>query len=488
MKKIVVIGAGLGGLTAGALLSKKGFQVTVLEQHNIVGGCATTFKRKGGFVCEVGLHEMDGLYTDKVKNEIFKELGVYENIEFVKPNEFFRVKTDTVDFIMPDNIQGAKISLKNKYPECEKSIDNYFSLIQTIYFKLEKLSNMKWDDIVFFPLKYYEIIQYKNKSVREVFDDIFKNEELKLILNANIGYYHDNADTLSFFLHALAQYSYFNGGGWFIKGGSKKLSDYLASVIRQNGGTVFTNADVIKIDVRSKSVRYVKKHEEQILEYDILISNISPMQTYAMANIEYENKKELGNSILSVYLGFSKNLKDVYGEGAYSSFFLKNIQNIDDYNQSTKRDIQDRGFVFVDYSQIDAGLTSQEKSFGVMCTTDYLSDWDNLDTKQYLQKKEQILHAFVAELELHYPNIKEYIEFAEAATAKTMQRYLKTPNATAYGFAPTVKQFFKIPKSKSKKLSNLYFVGQWVLGGGFSPAINSAKLCCDTLLKDIKKA
>jgi len=63
MKKITIIGAGLGGLTAGALLAQKNYKVTVLEQHNIVGGAATTFKRKGGFTCEVGLHEMDGVFS-----------------------------------------------------------------------------------------------------------------------------------------------------------------------------------------------------------------------------------------------------------------------------------------------------------------------------------------------------------------------------------------------------------------------------------------
>ena len=52
MKTVTIIGAGLGGLTSGALLTKDGHKVTLLEQHNIVGGCATTFKRKGGF--EIG--------------------------------------------------------------------------------------------------------------------------------------------------------------------------------------------------------------------------------------------------------------------------------------------------------------------------------------------------------------------------------------------------------------------------------------------------
>ena len=212
------------------------------------------------------------------------------------------------------------------------------------------------------------------------------------------------------------------------------------------------------------------------------VRNISPMQTYKMAKIEYNETKQIANSILTVYLGFSKSIKSVYGKKPYSNFFLKNIKNFDDFNNNTKLDSKERGFVFVDYSQIDSKLTKdKDKSFGVLCTSDYIKDWVNLSNDEYEAKKEQVKQAFLDELELHYPNISDYIEYSEVATAKTMRRYLKTPNATAYGFAPTVKQFFKIPEIKSKKMDNLFFVGQWVLGAGFSPAINSGKLAFDEI-------
>ena len=107
MKNITIIGAGLGGLTAGALLAKEGHSVTILEQHNIVGGCATTFER-GDFTCEVGLHEMDGVYTNPLVVNIFKKLRVYESVEFVKPDEFFSVTTKNREFTMPDGVENAK--------------------------------------------------------------------------------------------------------------------------------------------------------------------------------------------------------------------------------------------------------------------------------------------------------------------------------------------------------------------------------------------
>ena len=71
---IIIIGGGLGGLTAGAKLAKEGRSVLLLEQHNRPGGYATSFKRKD-FIMEVGLHEMDGLHPRDLKTKIFRDLG-----------------------------------------------------------------------------------------------------------------------------------------------------------------------------------------------------------------------------------------------------------------------------------------------------------------------------------------------------------------------------------------------------------------------------
>ena len=123
MKNIIIIGAGLGGLTAGAMLSKMGHKVTVLEQHNIVGGSATTFKRRGGFTVEVGLHEMDDPFEEGSKKDIFTLLDVYNNVEFVKVKELFKVKTAKSTFVMPDGIDAAKEALKAQYIDDAKGIE-----------------------------------------------------------------------------------------------------------------------------------------------------------------------------------------------------------------------------------------------------------------------------------------------------------------------------------------------------------------------------
>lgn len=479
-KTITIIGAGLGGLTSGALLAQDGYKVTLLEQHNIVGGCATAFKRKGGFTCEVGLHEMDGVFSNPQIKRIFDTLDVYNNVEFVKPNEFFSVVTRNGTFIMPDDLQEAQSRLTEKFPHEHKGIKEYFKLISNISKELETLQSASWYHYLLFPIFFSNILRYKNKTVTEVLDKTMEDDELKLLLNTNVQYYNDTPDTLSFLLHSVAQYSYYNGGGWFIKGGSQMLSNYLAKVITDNGGEVITKANVIKCD--SDHVSYIKKKEQVTLNSDIIISNISPAQTYKLFQQEYIETKEIANSLLTIYIGFSKNLKEVYGGKPYSNFIFDEIDSVKDYNTMLQKDITERGFVFVDYSQVDSELTKESnKSFGVICLSDFIEEWQDLNEDDYKIKKQDLLRKALSKLEIYYPNIKELVEYTEVGTAKTVQRYIKTPKGTAYGYKPTPKQFFKIPKVRSDKINNLYFVGQWVVAGGFSPAISSGGLCYDAI-------
>ena len=385
-KSITIIGGGLGGLTAGALLAQEGYPVTLLEQHNIVGGCATTFKRKGGFTCEVGLHEMDGVYTNPMVQAVFDKLNVHEHVAFVKPDEFFAVTTTGRTFVMPDDTAEAQQKLAESFPGQKKGIRRYFETIARVAGEMEALQEASWYQYALFPFVFPNILRYKNKSARQVLDGLLDDEELKLILNANIQYYNDTPDTLSFLLHAVAQHSYYSGGGWFIRGGSWQLSKYLARVIEEHGGAVKTGADVIACD--PTRVTYVHKKETHTLPSDIIISNLSPEQTYDLFGQAYRESKELSDSLLTVYFGFGKNLRETYGKGAYSHFIFDELASVDDYNRMLKKEISQRGFVFVDYSQIDSALTKKDsQSFGVACMSDFIVEWDGLDERAYQEKK-----------------------------------------------------------------------------------------------------
>ena len=169
----IIIGAGLGGLTAGAKLAKEGLQVLVLEQHDRPGGCATTFKRKE-FTMEVGLHEMDGLHPRDIKNRIFADIGLGEQVTFLPVPEFYRFLNDRYDLVIPHDPEKAKDILKKTFPGQEKGIDDYFYKVLNV--RRVMLAHKGQPD----------------KSVGVLLDEIIGDEDIKLVLLCNLGYYHDD--------------------------------------------------------------------------------------------------------------------------------------------------------------------------------------------------------------------------------------------------------------------------------------------------------
>ncbi|MGE5348570.1 MAG: FAD-dependent oxidoreductase, partial [Actinomycetota bacterium] len=122
---VIVIGAGLGGLTAGAKLAREGMKVLVIEQHSRPGGCATTFKR-GEFTFEVGLHEMDGPGNRDMKNRIFSELNVTGNVEFLTVPEFYRFIRGDLAVTVPHDPQMAAVRLSEMFPDEKEGISRYY--------------------------------------------------------------------------------------------------------------------------------------------------------------------------------------------------------------------------------------------------------------------------------------------------------------------------------------------------------------------------
>ena len=121
----IIIGSGLGGLTAGALLALWGKKVLVLEQHYIAGGCATAFKRKD-FLMEVGLHEIDGLHDQDFKRPIMELLGLFKGVEFLKIPELYHIRKGDFSYVLSEGKQ-AKEQLKRDFPKEEKKLMNFLS-------------------------------------------------------------------------------------------------------------------------------------------------------------------------------------------------------------------------------------------------------------------------------------------------------------------------------------------------------------------------
>lgn len=493
---VIIIGSGLGGLISGAKLAKEGKKVLLLEQHSIPGGCATSFKRKK-FTVEVGLHEMDG-FSD-LKTAIFNDLGILNHIELLKIPEFYRVVHPNMDIVIPDETQKAIEVLTTAFPEEEKGIKKYFKTIHAIGQEIEKLPYTRKKSTLLlpvFPFIYPNITFNTFSTVGYFLDKIIKNTDLKLALIANMGYYHDNPYSMSLLYYAAAQAGFYKGG-YFVKGGSQKLSDYLASFIKANGGEIRFKQLVTKILIENRKAVGVEYKEDsrrkgEIIQTAFANSIVANAAVPNVVNMLPEKERSILNkkvshletacSLLSIYICFKSEIKNL-GSRHYSTFVMdESIKNPNDMLKNYKNDFLTRGFVFVDYSQIDSALAPQGKSFGVICTVDYLSNWDKLSEEDYKNKKENVAQLFFKKLDKLIPGIKEQIEYYEVGTPRTIQRYTLNPGGTAYGFAQTIKQagIFRLPNKSP--ISNLYFASAWTNpGGGFTGAILSGWFCANEI-------
>jgi phytoene dehydrogenase-like protein len=319
-----------------------------------------------------------------------------------------------------------------------------------------------------------------------VLDDLLESEELKLVLNANVSQYHGSPSTLSILAHAAGQSAYYQHGGCYVKGGAQKLVDYLTHVIRHSGGDVLTRTEAISIDVndgRVRTITYRNASGTVTSRTDAVVSNLSPEQTYELASQKHKEERTAADSLLSVYLGFDKDLRSVYGKQAFCQFMLREFAGIDDCDAAIEADVTERGFCFADYSQLDSDLCEEGKSYGLIVAPDFLAPYEKLGDEGYRKKKEEAVESFLAALEERYPGIRDRVEYSEVGTPLTLQRYLRTPRGTPYGFAPTPEQYLRRPAVLSACVKNLFFASAWAMSGGVAPVMAVANLCCERLAK-----
>ncbi len=487
----VIIGGGLGGLTAGARLAKAGQKVCLIEQHFIPGGCATVFQR-GDFSMEVGLHELDGLDKDDSKVDIFRELNVFEHVEFIKVPEFYRFKHGEVDIVMPGDREEATQILTEHFPHERQGIEKFFKKLFAIRREINKLPGKKWQLLLLlpvFPLLFPNLAFGGRKNLGDFLDNIIADDELKLVLQANLSYYHDDPYSMSLNYFGVAQAGLFAGGGHFIKGGSQQLSNHLAKVITDNGGEVLLATKVSEIIVENDCAVGVTVEKTIAGEGNTAVPNaidLLPEKQRQLLDSKIE-KLQIAASILSVYIGFKQEVKAL-GNRHYSTlvFADKTKQLKDVFPRNRSDDFSEKTFIFLDYSQIDAGLAPEGKSVGVITTTDYLTHWQDLNEADYQAKKAEVAKILLQRLEQLIPGISEAVEQIEVATPKTIRRYTLNPEGTPYGYAQIPGQAGQYRLPNKSPVKNLYFASAWVSpGGGFTGAILSGWFCAGEILRGV---
>jgi all-trans-retinol 13,14-reductase len=489
----IVIGSGLGGLTAGALYSRAGHRVLVLERNHNLGGAATVY-RHGALAIEASLHEIDGLDAEDPKTPVLQSLGLGRDIAFVDVGDLHEVRSPLLGepFVLPRGLDAALAATKQRFPHQAKGLDQYFQRIGAIRHAVatlsEHLDDRSWWlwNAPLLPRRFWPLIRDRHATLSEVLQRLFGGDEaVKLALAPNISYYTDDPDTMPFIAFAVPQASYLLGGGHYVRGGSRMLSDRLVAIVREGGGEVATAREVDAILLEGDRVCGVRHHARNGADPQedlapVLFGNAAPSvlaamlpeQVRARFNGPYRGQRP-SISLWMIALGLSRPSGE-FGVRSYSTAILpdwvKKLADLKDAGSLLREDPGGRmaPYGFVAYDQIDSGLNQNGPYLVSMVGVDQLENWADIAADARRVRKERWMDRIIADLDGQFPGIAGAVVQREMSTAESLHHYLNTPGGGIYGFAPQTRGFMPLPKTA---VDGLYLASAFTGGGGFTGAI-----------------
>jgi phytoene dehydrogenase-like protein len=480
----------MGGLMAGNLLAKKGHKVTIFESHITPGGYTAGFWRKG-YYFESGTLSFES--SDMVFGAM-KDLGVYEKIPFTR--QYGRWIYRDLDYETQSSADFKK-ALYESYPLELETLDKYFAevddMIKTML-AMGKPSNVF--QTLTMPFKIFKVIRlfkkYGNTTVPEFTARYFdKNSPLYHLLK-NIGY-----PDMSAAIFGMGIWSFLDDY-WTVKTGMQSWADVLVDNFKSLGGELRLKSKVDQIITKDGAAVGVRSQGEDF-PADYVISASDYKKTFldllddkSLVPQDMQEKIEkaaVSEGFFSVYLGLNlpqekmKEYLKIPHVYCFSGDPDVNIYNADDESYFEKCFT-----MLYSPSLMNAELAPEGKSslmIQAMTPHRWMNNWGGGDRETYRSLKEKVKNALIDQTVSLIPNLRDHIEFEDAATPLTYERYTaNTDGATsAWSWNPNKKFYDKGMMTQIKTpVKNLYIGSCWsVQIGGVPSAIDAAQACAKAI-------
>lgn len=491
-KKVIIVGAGPGGLAAGLLLTSKGYNVKIYEKKPYIGGRNSSFNI-GDYKFDLG---PTFFLMPKILEEIFIESGerLDEHLNLIEINPMYRLKFYGLDDFNPYSYDKKFLmygEMEKVFPYSSKAYDEYMRKEEKKFSKLEPCLKVPYLSLLdYLKPNFLKALPHldAHKSIYDVLSSYYKDDELKLAFTFQAKYIGMSPWVApgTFSIISFLEHKY---GVFHIEGGLSKVSKVMSELIQKKGGEIILNSPVKEIVFKNKKAIGVKLENESLVDSDYVVinadfatamKNLIPKELRTKYSDDNLEKKKYSCSTFMLYLGVNKVYKNIpHHSIIFAKDYKKNVKKI-----SENKDVGgDFSFYIQNPSVTDSTLAPEEKS-SVYVLVPVANNNSKIDWEK---EKDDFTQLLLDKLEKigEFKGIRNHIEELRVVTPNEWEEKYDVYKGAVFNLSHNVMQMLWFrPHNELEGYENLFLVGGGTHPGSGLPTIyGSAKIVSNLIEK-----
>jgi prolycopene isomerase len=466
----IVVGSGVGGLSAAALLAKHGLSVLVVERHDRPGGYAHGFQRRQ-FHFDAAIHLVGGCEPSSEPNTglidgLLRSLGVRDRCRFLPVDPFYDVRFPGLEARVPVGLEPFIEAHARAFPGEAEGLRNLAGLCSRLSREVRAVpERIPWWRMLSFPRRFPTVFRHHRATVAQVLETHLRDARARSLFAAFWPYLGSPPSQLSFLYFALALMSFVEEGAYLCEGTFQKLADALVAALQAKGGELLLRSEVRRILTESGRVKGVMLENGQRIEAPVVISNADALQTFEelvgedTAGSRYVARLRALKPSLSAVVAFLGTDLDLSGAGRVHETFCYGGWDHDRIHESVQNGKPEVMAVTIptllDRTLAPAGFHE------VVLTT--LAPY--AAARSWREEKAAFVERLIAQAESLIPGLQQHLAVSEGATPRTMERYTLNVTGAMYGWAMTPDQAGIRRLDRRTPIRGLYLSGHWTRPG-----------------------